>query len=870
MNADDTNNNASDDKFAKDDWHKPVAIKRDSNIIHWLIFLAVICFAVALWEPMQRLYWEFRNRSLKEVPGTQRTETCFVAISYSGIADDAKPGGPFTSAKTFKEHITALKKDGYTPITLRDVSDFYHKGRKLPKKAILLTFEEGRKSTYYATRDILLAEHWHAVMGIITRYVRENSHDHILRNYLHRMDLDATWELANQSDMGDTQILTSPSGNHNLFFTSPKWFRDENRREHLPEFIERIALDHTNSLHEFTHNLGYRPIAFFFPNGNYGQYDEHNNALREANLNFIEDNYELGFILNQIALNDANTDPRRLNRLIIPPETSAAELLRRLNNAWPFAIMRDRKEGKISTQRWIPDYGEFEIIDESYSLKASEAADPIYSNLGATEGGRSWIAGSGSFYDGSLEMRLRLVRGEFYLYLRSTADDNYIRIAITDKGSASISQMLPGIDSRLLATDSLKGESSFNTIHHLLVTIRDSIIFVMLDNELLFGGGVTITKTPPGMVGIGVWEKSTGLAGVIIDEAYMRARIDGIITWQPDLNSDVGYITRTLRENSSRYNIIAIPWLNVEQSSPLIYPNPDPEALKIAAEANNSKIYATLVVRDTSAIPRIGHTEIVKHIEEHGYHGLFIDAIDFPVEPAMMGVLKDRIKNIALALHEKGYAITIRFPNTIATHSAVSAFINTLPNATIASNDAVIPVGLSPALSLRRIEILPPATEADSSFFYQLCTICNYNAATDSKYAAIDQLRKDGLAAYAQADYQKAIELWGEWQKKNPNSHEPWEHIGNTYARLRLFREADTAYSNALEIAPGKINLVIERVRMLELLNKNEEARKLLDIYARAFPENPKITMEQAFWLNRRGMREQSIKLMRDIITDNA
>ncbi len=867
-------------------WQRPVAMKRDSNIIHWLIFLAIICFSIALWPYIKRTYYSIRNSFFDGIPEDQRTAECFVAISYRGVAEETSPNSPFISKKLFAEHIQALKDLGYTPITLQDVSDFYHKKRKLPPKAILITFEDGYRSTMKAVGDILLEHRWHATMGVVTKYVREENRDYILANYLRDMKLDATWDLANESDMGESQIVTSPDGNKAPFYTSPMWLEESKRREHLFEFEKRIAQDHTNSLQVFEKYVGHKPIAFFFPYGNYGQYDSGNKALREANVRFVEENYELGFVLNRIALNDRDNDYRRLNRLIVEPNTSAADLVRRLENAWPFDIHRKHDEAKIDAMRWIPDEGQYNLFRDNalqsnqhhtryeasgnhgYYLSACNPVDPAVGNQGATGGGKSWIAGSGGFYDGSIEMSIFLIRGEFYIYLRQTSDDNYIRIAITDKGSASIAQALPGVDVQYLAVDSLKEAVSYNTYHRILVTIRKDVFYVTVDDQLLFDGGVHVTPTTPGMVGIGIWDSVPGLARVVIDETYLRSYVGGIITWQEGISPDSAYLYKKLKENCFRYDTIAVPWINIDERAHLTYPQPDNEIIQTVAKSNHADIYATLYINELFTVPGIRAPQIVDHVQTNNYQGVFIDAINFPVDPDKVGTLKKRTQILAQALNDKGYKLAIRFPTDLEAHSAVSSYIDSIPNSKLVSDSAVVPVGLDPDLSIRRIEIPPPANEAETGYYYQLCAICDYDAPRDGQYVTKEQFRRAGIADYNQADYKNAITNWVEWQKRIPRSPEPHVHIGNAYARMHDYEKADQSYSQALELEPGRIDVVIERIRVLELMKKTEEAKALLDKYAKAFPRDPKISIEQAYWLNRRDKREESKTLLRSIIKD--
>ncbi|MDF2877790.1 MAG: hypothetical protein K0S30_886, partial [Clostridia bacterium] len=67
--------------------------------------------------------------------------------SYKGIKvqsgdKDRLPPVLFTYLEAFKEQMKYLYEEGYVTLTLQDLIDFYYKGKSLPEKAVLLTFDD--------------------------------------------------------------------------------------------------------------------------------------------------------------------------------------------------------------------------------------------------------------------------------------------------------------------------------------------------------------------------------------------------------------------------------------------------------------------------------------------------------------------------------------------------------------------------------------------------------------------------------------------------------------------------------------------------------------------------------------------------------
>ena len=328
---------AKADEFKKTSgWARPMAMAKDSNFYAWLGFLGLICLVIALWGPISRAYWKVRNREIERTKEIPRTANCFLAVSYEGISHLPDPSGRYISTDAFRAHLMALIGAGYHPIGLQDICDFYYDKKLLPEKAILLTFENTRKSTYFESRPILEELNWRAVMGVVTKKVSSWDSDVILRPYLKTMALDARWDLASESHEGTDFIVVSPQGRKAAFFSSLMWQAENSRYESIADFKDRIENDHKAALAEFEGKLGTKPLAFFFPLGNYGQFEQSNRLLREANLEAVARHYKLGFILNNQALNEVNSDPRRLNRATIAPDMTPEELVALLDSAWPF------------------------------------------------------------------------------------------------------------------------------------------------------------------------------------------------------------------------------------------------------------------------------------------------------------------------------------------------------------------------------------------------------------------------------------------------------------------------------------------------------------------------------------------------------
>ena len=859
---------AKADEFKKTSgWARPIAMAKDSNIYAWLGMIGLFCLAVALWGPISQTYWKFRNRQLERTKEIPRTADCFLAVSYEGVSRLQDPSGRYISTEAFRSHLMALIAAGYHPIGLQDICDFYYDKKLLPEKAILLTFENTRKSTYFETRPILEELNWRAVMGVVTKKVSSWDSDVILRPYLKTMSLDARWDLASESHDGTEFIVVSPQGRKAAFFSSLMWQEQDSRYETINDFKDRIENDHKAALAEFEGKLEVKPLAFFFPLGNYGQFEQSNRLLREANLEAVARHYKLGFILNNQALNESTGDPRRLNRTTISPDTTPEQLVALLDSAWPFKSNEKFGEKPVEISRWVSDWGLLDREEGAFTLRAKPAADQRFTDVDATVGARAWLSGSSQVTDGTFETRFELIRGEFHVYLRYRSDDDWTKVAVTEGGRATVGQCLPGEPSQVIASDTVRSETDFRSAHNFFITLRGDLIYVRFDGEMLFGGPVRLLRQPgtelaPGLIGISVQGEEPGLAQSHIRESYVRPRIDNVITWPVPLSRDPAYLVRQLNEAAFRYTLISPPWLDVNPSVPIAFPALDGATLRVIADNNHCRIFPMLSLHAEAPLPTVDKSEIVRQLVDEGVDGILVDAGAYPVD--RLALLKSWLDELDMLLATHHLGLAVRFPSSVAHLASVGSSLQFGPDKLLIDGGEGVPPGVDRRYVLGRLEIPPPASDDDISLFFQLS---DYDNTEVDALPEVESLRRKGLSAYATGDYPAATNYWTRWRQVDPGNPEVWALLGNAFARMPDIPHAIESYKVALRLNPGQVELMLECARLLESSGKIEKAAELIDTYARAFPDDAKIAVAQANWLERRGKRSAGREILSKLIS---
>jgi tetratricopeptide (TPR) repeat protein/peptidoglycan/xylan/chitin deacetylase (PgdA/CDA1 family) len=846
------------------EWERPVAVAKDRNVRAWLIFLGLLCFGVALWTPLRALY--YRHGYPRSEVEVKRDADTFVAVAYYGIDSDAAEGSQDISRAAFAEQLRLLREKGYTPIGLRDVFAFYKEGKPLPRKAILMTFEQSRKSTYFEIRDLLHLYKWKAVMGVVTAPMHQKDAQALLWPYLRDMLTMGSWDLAAQSERGFDFIPTSPAGRTGAFFANPRWLEDQRRYELPEEFNRRVEEDHRKVIGEFEKETGAKPVAFFFPYGDYGQYEEQAKVVRVTNMHQVGAHYGLGFILGRLALNTRNSDPRRLNRLLVNPAWTPEEFIRKLETFWPVPPGRGRNRGACGTERWIGEWGDVSVRDGEVVLRAIPPENPVMtlrqSPVSATTGAKAWLAGSDTFEDGYFSVRLQLKRGRFGVYLRSTSMGEYVYVSLDNAGKVSVRQRLQDMDELMLATDALSAETRQS--HELLVCLRDNLLFARLDGETLFGGRVLLRGEPkPGLAGVGIWDPLPGMAEASILDARLVARRDALVTWTPDVAKDVGYLTQWLNEHGYQFNVLSPPWLDVYESAPITFPAWDRKALNLLARTNNMKILPQVQIRDATLLLKIPAAELIERVLEHEVQGLYVDTSS--CTPEQVTPLVTWLVRLQEAMAAKNLLLALKLPVSIESLPSAGNILKLLPGVLLAGDFQDPPFGLTDRQVLGITRVTPSASDETLSLYYQLSGLFSvYNDVSPD--AKSEELRQRGFDAFTAGEYQDAIRIWNEWLKSEPRNAEALALIGDAWLRLNMPDKALEAYTQSLEINPGQMNLAIRHARLLEQLDRLDESADVLNVYARAFPDSPAVTIAQAQWLDRHRQRNEARRVMKGLV----
>ncbi|HET9869154.1 MAG TPA: polysaccharide deacetylase family protein, partial [bacterium] len=230
---------------------------------------------------------------------TPLPDTAFTVLCYHRfIIHPLKTTSPYLlPVAEFRAQMQYLKDNGFTPITVDQLTAFWDQGTPLPPKPVLLSFDDGFKSVYDKAFPVLEEFHYPGVLFLISSFLQTGD----------------IWDARRKSDAGrlamdDAEIkamekeglvVESHTVSHpNLGVEAEKRAPDD--------FKALVGRELGYPIDYFQSKFGGRPELLAYP---YGVYNDE--VLRQAKAL-----YHFAFTVNE-GPNDRTVDPYKLRRDLI-------------------------------------------------------------------------------------------------------------------------------------------------------------------------------------------------------------------------------------------------------------------------------------------------------------------------------------------------------------------------------------------------------------------------------------------------------------------------------------------------------------------------------------------------------------------------
>ncbi len=207
------------------------------------------------------LYFRPESRETVQIP----------VLMYHHLTSSGNNSTIITPAH-FERQLQLIQREGYTAVSLQDLVDFVYNGGTLPKKPVLLTFDDGYESVYLEAFPLLKKYQMKAASFLIGVSVGSKTH---YKNTNYPIIPHYDWDQAR--DMQNSGLVTIQSHTYDMHQYAPDETGNEEVRENaLPLKYEskkayRAAFlaDFTKSASDIQQQLGISLFAFAYPGGKY-------------------------------------------------------------------------------------------------------------------------------------------------------------------------------------------------------------------------------------------------------------------------------------------------------------------------------------------------------------------------------------------------------------------------------------------------------------------------------------------------------------------------------------------------------------------------------------------------------------------------
>lgn len=264
----------------------------------------------------------FYDKKYKDFDSSIRTNRDgFIALSYFGVSRSGSE--TLISRDQLDKELGELKKQGYTTISQQDIIDYYEKEKPLPKKALFLSFEDGRNDSVIYVQPLLEKYNFKATIFTYANKFGEKDHKFLQPKEIKKMLKSGYWEIGSNGyqlkyiNVYDNENRYLGIKNEEEFtneYTSythylMDFIREENGIpiENRDKMEERISKDYKRMKEIYNKEFDYFPKAYMIMHANY-LYNGMNRLVEDINNHYIQELFQLHFNREGSVVNNKSND----------------------------------------------------------------------------------------------------------------------------------------------------------------------------------------------------------------------------------------------------------------------------------------------------------------------------------------------------------------------------------------------------------------------------------------------------------------------------------------------------------------------------------------------------------------------------------
>lgn len=428
-------------------------------------------------------------------------------LMYHGVINSG-PIGPNTSRRNFIAQMEMLKREGYQTISVHEY-DLFREGKfTLPPKPVIITFDDGRKDSFYPTDDILKGLGFKATLFVATTKANEREPFYLSWDELRKVKDTGRWEIEAHGRLSHEEIILDDKGNTGSYLIA-RAYLPGGILESIEEYKTRVERDYVEGIADLKKNLGINARYYAVPLNHYGVYEDSNyEGSHDYNVELTKRFFRLAFV--QAAGDDNSAfesfynykDSRpmyEIKRLDVK-NMSAENLLRTLEHFAP-------RKPALS----VSESGDYTIASQNVRLlygKLKSGNSVTLSGDAAGHSGRILLGDSG-WKNYAIETTISREKGRSVSVIIYYADEeNYISL----NWSGQFLELIEYRDNKERVLASAYAGNARNTIS-VTLSIHNGIVTAFFDSGIITNGVPTLL--PRGAAGFGVWDPSEIAQGTL-------------------------------------------------------------------------------------------------------------------------------------------------------------------------------------------------------------------------------------------------------------------------------------------------------------------------------------------------------------------
>lgn len=274
--------------------------------------------------------------------------TGFIALSYFGVDRNGDTSTRIGHAQ-LRKHLLALKEQGYVTITQKDIEDYYHHGKPLPRWSLFLMFEDGRRDTAILAQDVLEEMNYKATMMTYASNLLTHDLKFLQPKELLELEESSFWEMGTNGFRLEYINVFDIYGNYlgeldPLRYAQLQPYLGRNYNHYLMDYIRdkyhvpresynhmksRISYDYRRMKELYEEYLGRLPEAHVLMHSNTGRFGN-NRDVSAVNERWIRELFPMNFNREGYCLNLRNSSIYDLTRMQPQPYWPINHLLMRI------------------------------------------------------------------------------------------------------------------------------------------------------------------------------------------------------------------------------------------------------------------------------------------------------------------------------------------------------------------------------------------------------------------------------------------------------------------------------------------------------------------------------------------------------------